>query len=100
MALSFDTVFSRKLLSLIHADVRKYFPERNLMRACSVTHSCRDNWFAEIEGEGLPPFCIDVSASNAYDARYKAWSKFLAKHGPAEFHAEVIERKRQREEAA
>lgn len=93
MAATLDMIFTRKLLSLMHADVRKAFPKvRNVMRACTVTHSFRDNWFAEIAGDGLPRFYVDVSAFDAYDARYKAWSKFLAKYGPPEFHSEVIER--------
>lgn len=93
MAASLDTIFTRKLLSLMHADVRKAFPKvRNVMRNCTVTHSHRDCWFAEIAGDGLPRFSVDVNAFDAYDARYKAWSKFLAKHGPAEFHSDVIER--------
>lgn len=99
MAPSIDTIFTRKLLSLMHADVQRVFPKlKNLMRLCSVTNSGRDDWFAEIVVPGKPRFYVDLRAQDAYDARYKAWSKFLAKYGPPEFHAEISDRAAERAE--
>lgn len=93
MATDINTYFTRKLLSLMHDDVRMAFPQiKNLMQACSVTNSMRHDWFAEIVVPGQPRFNVDVRAHDAYEARYKAWSKFLAKYGPADFHADVADR--------
>jgi hypothetical protein len=101
MPIDINTAFTRRLLTLMHDDVRRAFPGINgLMQIASVTHSLRDQYFVEIDdvpGVALPhPFSIDVRAGDAYEARYKAWSTFLAKHAPAEFHDEVMRRREAR----
>jgi len=71
-----NTVFTRKLLKLAVADVRKYFPETKIGEAWVWT-SDRKIW--EFHGPGK--FYVYFEAGNAFDARYKGWMKWLKHKG-------------------
>lgn len=81
---SIDTVCWRLLLKKVHADVRKAFPGLpNVIKCVGVTSSRRGQWFVQITAiRGNPPFSFDCRASNATEARYKAWSAYLNKYVP------------------
>lgn len=84
MARNINTIFTQRLLTMMHADVRKAFPQiKNVVAVCSVTKPGRDQWFAEIMVPHVPRFTVDVRACNAFEARYKAWVAFMRKHGAA-----------------
>jgi hypothetical protein len=81
---SIDAQFCRALLNVVHAEVRKAFPQiPNLTKACGVVGG-RGQWFAEIDVPGLPRFTWDGHAFNATQARAEAWQSFMRKHAPDE----------------
>ena len=89
LKMNIDTLFCRQLLKVMHKDVRKAFPEiRNVVKCVGVTCTgklgANTQWFVQIETPNRPMFNFDCRAYNATDARYKAWSAFMRKYGPAE----------------
>lgn len=78
MADDINTAFCRQLLKIVHADVRKAFPAiPNLMAACGITQTMRDQYFAEIDIPGRERFTWDGDAYSATEARAKAWQALL-----------------------
>ena len=77
-----NIVFSRALMARVHNDVRKHFPQIAPMRAASVVGPHCKQYFVEIGVAGFGDFDGYYSADNAYEARAKAWMKFLEKHVP------------------
>lgn len=77
-----NTIFVRGLLKIVHADVRKTFPEiKNVVQAASVTGN-RRCYFVEIDTPKRPRFYWEGRADSATHARSEAWSKFLDKYAP------------------
>lgn len=72
-----ETSFTRALLKQGHAEVKKHFPELNLIKAAWVWHFSRDHW----EFHGPNDFYWHGSAGDAYDARYKGWMAYLRSKG-------------------
>lgn len=72
-----NIVFCRELLSMIHADVRKHFPEMKVRKAAWVYHTGRGRW----EFHGPDRYYWHGRADNAYDARYKGWRSWLTSKG-------------------
>lgn len=94
-----DAIFERQLLKLMHADVRKAFPQiKDLRAAAGVTGDGRD-WFVEIDVPDLPRFSHECRAYSATEARYLAWSAFMARHAPEESFSEIMNRRAARAEA-
>lgn len=73
MTTDIDVVFCRKLLSMIHKDVRQHFPAIRLRQDAWTYRYGRDNW----EFHGPDGFHWHGRAANSYDARHKGWSAFL-----------------------
>lgn len=69
-----DVMFCRTLLSMVHKDVKAAHPEINLRKDAWVYNFGRDHW----EFHGPNGFYWHGSASNAYEARHKGWSAWLA----------------------
>lgn len=77
-----NTAFTRRLLSLVHADIRKDFPEiEHVVKAAAVTRTMRNQFFIQIETPHRPMFNFDCEASDAYEARFKGWHAFRRKYG-------------------
>lgn len=73
-----NTIFCRKLLSLVHADARKAFPQiKNVVQACGVTTWRRGQWCAEIDVPGRQRFFWEGRAESATEARANAWRALL-----------------------
>lgn len=72
-----DVSFCRALLSSVHTDVKAYRPTVNLKSDAWTYHTFSDNW----EFHGPDDFYWYGSAGNAFEARYKGWSAWLAKNG-------------------
>ena len=70
---------SRLLLRAVHAEVKRRFTVPNVVQVCSVIQNSF-GWFAEITVPDHPRFTWDGRAHNAYEARYRAWSAFMARH--------------------
>ena len=64
--------FTRHLLSLTHADVRKAIPGVTVMEAWVYHLDNRDHWEFHYRD-----FYWHSSAGDAYDARSKGWSAYL-----------------------
>lgn len=77
MAQSHDVAFTRGLLKLGHAEVKKFAPKVNVIKDAWVWHFSRDHW--EFHGPG--DYYWNGRASNAYEARYKGWMAWLRKQG-------------------
>lgn len=79
-----NTVFCRRLLQIVHADVRKAFPQiGHLYQAasatCTLATATRKQWFVEIDVPGRTRFTWDGRAYSATEARAKAWQALLAR---------------------
>lgn len=83
-----NTVFSRELLKVVHADVRKAFPKvghlyRSAGVTCTSSAAGRRQYFVEIDLPDRPRFTWDGRADSATDARAKAWQALLRTLEPA-----------------
>lgn len=85
---SIDTIFTRRLLKAVHAELRKQFPEiRNVVQCVGVTNTMRGGnrqWFVQIDTPGRPIFNYDCRAYSATEARYKGWNAWLKQYGRAD----------------
>lgn len=80
--LDINTLFVRGLLRVVHADVRKAFPEiPNVVQAASVTGD-RHCMFVEIDTPNRPRFYWEGKADSFTHARAEAWQAFLRKYAP------------------
>ena len=78
-----NVLFTRSLMSSVHADIREAFPSIRPMRDASVVgpHG-RNQYFVQIHAADFPAFDDYYNADNAYEARAKAWMKFFDKYAP------------------
>ena len=82
-----NTLFCRRLVYLIHEDVREAFPTiPHVFKACSITSTSsgpasRRFFFAQIDVPDREPFYWEGRADNAWHARHEAWVAYLKKAG-------------------
>ena len=73
-----NAAFCRQLLKIVHADVRKAFPQiKNVVQAVGVTTLRTGQWCAEIDVPGRKQFFWEGQAYSATEARAKAWQALL-----------------------
>lgn len=77
-----DTLFTRTLLNRVHADVKKHFPMVDLRTAIGVTGPSRKQYFVEIRFGDYPPLNEYFRAHDRYEAKAKAWMRYLERHAP------------------
>lgn len=77
-----NTMFTRRLLTQVHADVRKHFPEVNLRTAISVTGPSSKQFFVQIAFGDKPKLDEWFRAADRYEARAKAWLRYLERNVP------------------
>ena len=72
-----DVAFCRELLRGVTARVKQHFPDIHTVKAAWVYNFGRNHW----EFHGPDKFYWHGGAANAYDARAKGWSAWLASKG-------------------
>lgn len=72
-----NIAFCRRLLELVHKDVKAFRPTINLKKDAWVWHFHKDHW----EFHGPDEFYWHGSCDNAYDARAQGWTAWLEKMG-------------------
>ena len=76
-----NTLFARRLLTQVTADVKKHFPVLNLRTSISgVGPHGRDQFFVQIHADGFAALDDYYSADSLTHAKAKAWMRFLARH--------------------
>ena len=78
-----NVLFTRRLLSMAHALVKKHYPQIDLRtKDAWVYRYGRSQW----EFHGPADFYWHGNADNAYEARYKGWMAWLAERGVSDNH--------------
>jgi hypothetical protein len=72
-----NTMFTRSLLRLGVADLKKHFPKVRAVKDAWVWKAGRDHW----EFHGPDKFYWHGSAHDAYEARYKGWNAWMESKG-------------------
>lgn len=71
-----NIAFCRQTVASAHAEVRKHFPTIKVSEAAVLASGFGQYLFEYMEdGERFARY---VSATNAYEARYKGWHKYLS----------------------
>lgn len=79
-----DIALNRKLLSRMHDEIRKLFPDiRTPTKEADALRTSDSTWTVEIVTYVRPRLVWTGRAGDAYEARYKAWSQFRRTYGPA-----------------
>lgn len=86
--MNINTVFTRRLLKLMHDDIRLAFPDVNVSTAASVT-GYRNDYFVQIDVAGYPQHNTQVRAYDRYEAKAKAWRKFFDIHAPEQVKRQI-----------
>ena len=73
--------FTRNLLKAMHETVRAFLPAvKHPMKAASVTGPSFNQFYVQIHVDGLEPMDVWLKAHDKYEARAKAWDRYLTKH--------------------
>ena len=78
MSATHDIAFSRRILTDVHRDVKRHWPEVNLRKDASVHHFHGEQW--EFHGPGRF-YDGTIKATNAYQARANGWIAYMNAKG-------------------